>query len=106
MLTVPLAPVPAQDFNVQLDNQNCQMSVYTLTTGLYMDLSLNNVVIATARILLDGARVLQDLQYTAFVGDFIMVDTQGEDDPEYTGLGTRWQLVYLEAADLVTYATE
>lgn len=106
MLTVPLAPVPSQNFNVQLDNQNCQMSVYTLTTGLYMDLSVNNVVIATARILLDGARALQDCQYTAFVGDFILVDTQGEDDPVYTGLGTRWQLVYLEAADLVTYATE
>ena len=106
MKTIPLAPLPSQNFNINLNNQNCEMTVYTETTGLYLDLVLNNETIATARILLDGARVLQDCQYTAFVGDFIMVDTQGEDDPVYTGLGTRWQLVYLEATDLVTYATE
>ena len=106
MLTVPLASVPSQNFNIQLDGQNCSLSVYTLTTGLYLDLTLNNETIATARIMLDGARILEDLQYTAFVGDFICVDTQGEDDPVYTGLGTRWQLVYLEASDLITYATE
>ena len=105
MLTVPLAAVPSQTFGIVLDGQNCNMSVYTESTGVYMDLTLAGVVIATARVLRDGARVLQDCQYTAFVGDFIMVDTQGDLDPVYTGLGARWQLVYLEATDLVTYAS-
>jgi hypothetical protein len=105
MLAVPLAAVPSQTFNVILDTQNCTISVYTETTGIYMDLTAGGVVIATTRILRDGARVLQDEQYQPFVGDFIMVDTQGELDPVYTGLGARWQLVYLEAADLVKYAS-
>jgi hypothetical protein len=105
MLTVPLTAVPSQTFGIILDGQNCNINVYTEATGIYMDLSLSGTVLATARILRDGARVLQDLQYTAFVGDFIMVDTQGELDPVYTGLGARWQLVYLEASDLVLYGS-
>jgi hypothetical protein len=105
MLTIPLAPVPSQTLAVILAGQNCALSVYTETTGILMDIAVNNANIATTRVLEDGARVLRDLQYAGFVGDFIMVDTQGELDPDYTGLGTRWVLVYLEAADLVTYGS-
>lgn len=105
MLTVPLAPVPSQTLAIILAGQNCNLSVYTETTGLFMDVAVNNVTIATTRVLEDGARVLQDLQYAGFVGDFVIVDTQGELDPVYTGLGSRWVLVYLEAADLVTYGS-
>ena len=105
MLSVPLAPVPSQTLAIILDGQNCNLAVYTERTGIYMDVEVNGTTIATARILRDGARVLQDEQYQPFVGDFILVDTQGELDPVYTGLGTRWQLVYLQAADLVTYAS-
>ena len=105
MLSVPLAPVPSQTLSVILGGQNCNLSVYSLSTGIYMDVTSDGNTIATTRILRDGARVLQDEQYSGFVGDFIMVDTQGELDPVYTGLGARWQLVYLEAADLVKYAS-
>jgi len=105
MLSVPLAPVPSQTLAIILAGQNCNLAVYTETTGIYMDVKVNGATIATTRILRDGARVLQDEQYQAFVGDFVMVDTQGELDPVYTGLGGRWQLVYLEATDLVKYAS-
>ncbi len=105
MLSVPLAPVPSQTLAIILDGQNCNLAVYTERTGIFMDVEVNGTTIATARILRDGARVLQDEQYQPFVGDFVMVDTQGELDPSYTGLGARWQLVYLQAADLVTYAS-
>ena len=103
MLTVPLYPVPSQTLSVILANQNVNLSVYAENTGLFIDVELDNQVIALSRVLEDGARVLQDCQYKDFVGDFVIVDTQGELNPIYTGLGTRWQLVYLEAADLVAY---
>lgn len=103
MQAVPLSPVPSQTLGVILNGQNCDITVYSENTGIFMDLSLNGTSIASTRVLLDAARVLQDCQYTAFVGDFIMVDTQGELDPLYTGLGDRWQLVYLDAAELVKY---
>lgn len=105
MLSVPLAAVPSQTLAIILAGQNCNLAVYTESTGIYMDVTVNGKTIATTRILRDGARVLQDEQYQTFVGDFVMVDTQGELDPVYTGLGGRWQLVYLEATDLVKYAT-
>lgn len=103
MQIVPLSPVPAQTLGSILNGQNCDVTVYSENTGIFLDLTLNGEVIATSRVLLDAARVLQDCQYKKFVGDFIMVDTQGELDPVYTGLGSRWILVYLSAEDLVIY---
>lgn len=105
MLTVPLAAVPSQTLAIVLDGQSCNIAVYTLTTGLYFDLDSAGVPIKTAVVMEDGARLLQDAQYLGFVGDFVCVDTLGGTDPVYTGLGTRYVLVYLEAADLVTYAS-
>jgi hypothetical protein len=34
--------------------------------------------------------------YLGFAGDLAFVDTAGSDDPQYTGLGSRWQLLYVE----------
>lgn len=34
--------------------------------------------------------------YLGFRGDLAFVDTAGNDDPQYAGLGTRWPLLYLE----------
>ena len=38
--------------------------------------------------------------YLGFVGDLMVCDTQGSADPDCTGLGTRWLLIYVKAADL------
>jgi len=113
MLGVPLSPVPSQTLQVVLDGQNVQLSVYQLATRtwlpgagyvgdapLFMDISLGGVAVATCRSCLNGVRILLDEQYSSFVGDFLIVDTQGNTDPVYTGLGSRYQLVYLEASDL------
>lgn len=100
MLQMPLAAVPSQTFGIVLAGQNCQIAVYQKTTGVYMDLVSNGVPITTAVRCVEGARLLLDRQYLGFVGDFGVIDTQGNSDPDYTGLGTRWQLLYLEASDL------
>lgn len=102
MLNVPLAAVPAQTLNTVLASQNCQISVYTKTTGIYLDLTVNGVAITTCVRCVVGARLLLDRAYLGFIGDLEFVDTQGQDDPSYTGLGSRWLLIYLEASDLAT----
>ena len=38
--------------------------------------------------------------YLGFIGDFAIVDLQGQDDPDYTGLGNRFVLVYLEPSEV------
>ena len=38
--------------------------------------------------------------YLGFVGDLAFIDTQGSDDPVYTGLGARWILTYFAPSEL------
>lgn len=100
MLTVPLNAVPSQKLNVTLAGQPCQISLHTLLDGaIYMDVSLNGTVIAQGVRCLNNNKIIR-AAYMGFVGDFIVTDTQGSDDPTYDGLGVRYQLIYLEAADL------
>lgn len=106
--TVPgIGPVPAQTFQAVLNGQNCQFNLYTrdgydyndptLQTplkNLYMDLTVNGVSITVGAICLNQRRMLINRQYLGFVGDLVWIDTQGSDDPEADGLGTRWLLMY------------
>lgn len=100
MQQVPLAAVPSQKFGTVLGGQNCTISVYQKTTGLYFDMQLNGAPFTSTVRCLNVARLCEDRQYLGFVGDFIFYDTQGKSDPDYTGLGDRFVLIYLEAADV------
>jgi hypothetical protein len=50
-------------------------------------------------ICLNLVRIVRSL-YLGFSGDLCFLDTQGSTDPVYTGLGTRYQFLYLEKQDL------
>ena len=92
-------PVPSQTFTVNLANQACQIDLQQLSTGLYMTLAVNNTVIIQGVICENLNRIVRDL-YLGFIGDFVFFDNQGTSDPYYTGLGSQFSLVYLEASDL------
>ena len=82
------------------------MTDATLSTPskvLLFDLTVNGVVITTAALCLNLKRLLINRQYMGIIGDFMFVDTQGENDPQYSGLGSRYQLLYLEQSDLQAY---
>lgn len=113
MLTIPLAAVASQTLQFVAAGQNCQMSVYTNDGYDYSDLTLstpqayiaidfayNGIQVTSTQNCLNLARLLKNRQYLGFVGDFMFVDTQGSDDPQFAGLGLRWVLLYLEASDL------
>lgn len=91
---VPLAAVPSQTLSIVLRGQSCAISIFTRTTGIYFDLDADGVTIVRGMICRNEARLLLDRGYKGFVGDFVFVDTQGVDDPIYTGLGARWLLLY------------
>lgn len=101
MLSVPLQPVSNQTLSVNLGGQSVQLNIYQKQTGLYIDVLVNNGLIIGGVICENVNRIVRDL-YLGFIGDFVFVDIQGNDDPEFTGLGDRFQLIYLEAADLPT----
>lgn len=113
MQIVPLNPIPNQTLQIVLAGQNCaieldsfdgsdptDITLSTSTSWLGFSLSVSGEDITTNATGLDRKRLLLNRQYFGFVGDFMFIDTQGFDDPEYTGLGTRWVLLYLEASDL------
>lgn len=99
MLLVPLVPVPNQTMTIFLGSQPCRINAYQKTTGLYLDLFVGSTTIVTGVLCLNTVRIVRRL-YLGFVGDLAFFDTQGSSDPSYTGLGSRFVLAYLEAADL------
>lgn len=115
---VTLAAEASQTVQFVAAGQNCAISVYTkngydysdptLSTPkpyIAFDLSYNGIQVTSAQNCLNLTRLLKNRQYLGFVGDFMFVDTQGSDDPEWEGLGTRWLLLYIEASDLAAIQT-
>jgi len=120
MLQIPLAAVPSQTLSIVLDGQNCQIAVYQkqpivdeygVAAGLFFDLTVGGVdIINTARCL-DRTPILEDRQYLGVVGEFMFLDTLATgggpptfngQPPYYTGLGSQFVLLYLEASDLTS----
>lgn len=92
-VAIPLIATPSQTLTVTLGNQSCAISVYQRRTGLYLDLSINGAAIATGLLCRDRVRLVR-AAYRAFVGELAFIDTQGANDPAYSGLGSRYVLVW------------
>lgn len=98
MQVVPLSPIPSQVVNVVLGNQACTLKVYQKLTGVYLELYINGILIVGAIICEDRNRLVRSI-YFGFIGDLCFMDNQGITDPEYTGFGDRYSLMYLETTD-------
>lgn len=104
MQIVSLQPVPSQTLSVTLNNQSCQINLYQKSAGLYFDLIVNGAPNPTVcGVLCLNGNPLVVYLYLGFLGDFFFIDTENlttPSDPVYTGLGSRFQLVYFDAADV------
>ena len=100
MQIVPLQPVPSQIVSTALNNQSCTINVYTLSTGLYCDLYVNNILIIGGVVCQNNNVIVRDA-YLGFIGDIAFEDTQGNTDPIYSGLGTRYILCYFLPSELI-----
>jgi hypothetical protein len=93
MMVIPVGADPAQSFNVTLNSQPCTIRIAQKTTGMFLDLLVNNTLIIGGVLCLDRTRIVRD-GYLGFSGDLFFADTQGTNDPYYTDLGTRYLLLY------------
>lgn len=98
MKIVPLSPLPSQTFNVVLDSQNCTIKLSQKSTGMFLDLAVGQTPVLTGTLCRNLVRVVRQ-SYLDFSGELMFMDTQGYDDPQYEGLGSRWVLMYLDASD-------
>ncbi len=99
MLLVPLSPTPSQTLSITLGGQSCSIALRDNDGNLYFNLLVNNLPIIIGGICRNRQRLLVGLEYRGFIGDFVFVDSQGDEQPAYTGLGDRWQLYYLGATE-------
>lgn len=99
MLLIPLQATANQTLAITLARQSVNIACRQNGDHLYFDLQLSSSYIVRTCICRDRQRLLADAAYRGFVGDFLFVDTQGTDDPVYTGLGSRFQLIYLAAGE-------
>lgn len=99
MQSIPLQAVPAQIVSVVLAGQNCQIHVFQKSTGLFVDLSVNNNRLLSTRLARNAVPLVRH-KYFGMIGDLMFLDMQGMDDPYYSGLDSRFKLVYIEGYEL------
>lgn len=100
MLVVPTQAAPNQTFTVILSQQQVQVTLRQLSTGLFMDLQSNGREVVGLAPCQNLNRIVRDL-YLGFAGDLVFLDNTGAgQDPDYTGLGGRFSLIYIEPSEL------
>jgi hypothetical protein len=110
MLIVPVQATPNQTFSVLLGGQSCQITLNTREDGrLYFSLTVNNTDSIVNNVVCENINRLVRYAYLGFIGDFWFLDTEETRDingnvvgadPDYTGLGGRYLLQYIETSDL------
>ncbi|EPL4123867.1 phage baseplate plug family protein [Citrobacter amalonaticus] len=100
MRTIPLTPQKSQSFYIDLSGQNCGIRLIQRESFLYIDLMVNGVPIIQGVPCLYGNKIVR-YRYLGFSGDLFFIDNQGQQDPSYDGLGSRFALYYIEEGELV-----
>jgi hypothetical protein len=101
MLLIPLVAKPSQSLTIILGGQTTQLNLSQRAQGLFVDVLVNNEVVILGVVCQNQNRIVR-YPYLNFIGDLVFFDTQGTDDPYYTGLGSRWLMAYISREELLT----
>lgn len=85
---VPVEAVPNQFFTTSLNGVTWSITLETRLNNLYISLSNNNDGLVLSN------RICLDRTYLGY--GFVFVDQDGNNEPEYTGLGTRYLLIWTD----------
>jgi hypothetical protein len=99
MLIIPLQATPAQTLSCQLESQDVGLTIRQKAYGLFVDIYVGGTLILGGAIAENLNRMVRS-EYLGFIGDLIFIDNQGSEDPDYTGLGDRFVLAWLDADDV------
>lgn len=94
MLSIQISATASQVVQTQVNNQSVVINIYQKAQGLFADVIANGTSIVAGVLCLDAVPLIGS-DYLTFSGNFIFIDTQGNKDPHYSGLGSRFQLLYL-----------
>ena len=94
ILLIPLQSIPDQTFVVELGNKECEIHIYVRYRYMYMDLKVEDEYVIQGQICLNNTNIIQ-YNHINFDGNLRFIDTQGVDDPYYSGFGERFALAYV-----------
>lgn len=98
MNEIPLVATPAQQINTVLNNQDITLALYEKGDNLYIDVAKDGVALVTGQIVVINTPLVPVNR--GFVGNIYVVDLDGEDDPQTSGIGTGWLFIYAEDDEL------
>lgn len=90
---IPLKAVPSQSLMITLNGQQCNIKVYSKSGEVFMDLTVNEVVICTGVLCLNGISILPNYSFN-FVGQLYFQNSTSTENPDYTLFGDTWFLQY------------
>ncbi|MXV35665.1 MULTISPECIES: phage baseplate plug protein [unclassified Saccharibacter] len=94
LYTIPLSATAPQTVTATLSGQSCTIDLdWRPQYGLFMSVTLNGNTLCSGRLCLNDTPIIRRVG-TALPGDLYFHDTQGNADPELSGLGTRWELIF------------
>jgi hypothetical protein len=99
MLVVPVLTLPNQQVQASLNNQAVMLNIYQYDYGLFTDVYLAGSLVIAGVICWNLNLIVRDV-YRGFIGDLAWFDSQGTSDPVYTGIGSRFLLMYFTPTDL------
>lgn len=92
---IPVSAIPAQRFQVVLNNQNCIITIKKRGDYLYLSLTCNGNVV-TQNTICNCGNNLVPYNNRYFVGSLFFIDINGYNmKPTYNMLNTRYKLAYV-----------
>lgn len=91
--TIPLTANPSQTLDIVLSEQFVSLVLQTRQDNLFIDVYLDGVAIVRGRICRDRQKIVNE-EYRGFSGELFFMDTAGGSDPIYSGIGSRYLLIY------------
>lgn len=107
MQEIPLRATGNQTLQVVLEDQNCSLRLYTrsLSDGvetLFCDLSIDQDPVFYSCPCLDGLP-MPLYAWLGMTGQLVFIDMEGDEAPHWSGLGSRWKLLYMSPAEADAY---
>lgn len=94
--TIPLSAIPAQIVSAVVNEQAFQIEIRQLGGSLFSTTTVDGEIVASSVRAVSRGSITP--WPSSVVGTSVVwVDTQGDDDPQYEGLGSRWVLAFEEA---------
>lgn len=100
MQTISIESKKSQTLSINLAGQLCVIRLIQRESFMYMDLTVNGNPIMQGVPCLYGNKMV-GYSYLGFKGDLVFIDNDGQNDPFYEWLGSRYILYYIEESELV-----